>query len=57
MTEEKPKQDRPDVIRFNEEDKVLLASLGERTGLSLPNVVRLALRALDEKMGAAGGRS
>ena len=37
----------PIPIRFTEEDEVLLERLRERTGLTTPSILRLALRALD----------
>jgi hypothetical protein len=42
----------PFPIRFTEEDQEVLADLQQRTGLTTPGVVRLALRTLRDHLAA-----
>jgi hypothetical protein len=42
----------PIPIRFTEDDQQVLAELQERTGLTTPGVIRLALRTLRDHLGA-----
>jgi hypothetical protein len=40
----------PVAVRFSDEDWIVINDLRERTGLTVPGVLRLAIRALRDKL-------